>query len=96
MIDMIRREKHSTDFETINPEQYSHNEQFNDINDILHEAIKRLPEIQRSVVLLRDYEGYSYNEIAEITGLNESQVKVYIFRARTFLKNYIGSLETVI
>ncbi len=96
MIDMIRREKHSTYFETINPEQYSHNEQFNDINDILHEAIKRLPEIQRSVVLLRDYEGYSYNEIAEITGLNESQVKVYIFRARTFLKNYIVSLETVI
>jgi len=55
-----------------------------------------LPEIQRSVVLLRDYEGYSYNEIAEITGLSESQVKVYIFRARTFLKNYIGSLEIVI
>jgi RNA polymerase sigma-70 factor (ECF subfamily) len=46
--------------------------------------------------MLRDYEGYSYEEIASITGLTESQVKVYIFRARMFLKNYIGSIETVI
>jgi RNA polymerase sigma-70 factor (ECF subfamily) len=48
------------------------------------------------VLLLRDYEGYDYAEIGQITGLNESQVKVYIFRARTFLKNYIGKIEAVI
>lgn len=96
MIDLIRREKRMTTFEDINPESYSHNEQFTDLNEVLHKAIALLPEIQRSVVLLRDYEGYSYEEIGEITGLNESQVKVYIFRARAFLKNYIGSLETVI
>ncbi|MEA3444640.1 MAG: sigma factor-like helix-turn-helix DNA-binding protein, partial [Bacteroidota bacterium] len=51
---------------------------------------------QRSVVVLRDYEGYSYKEIAEITELSESQVKVYIYRARLFLKNYIGSTEAVV
>jgi RNA polymerase sigma factor (sigma-70 family) len=96
MIDVIRRGKHSADFGTVVPEQYAHNDQFSDLNEILHKAINRLPEIQRSVVLLRDYEGYSYDEISEITGLTESQVKVYIFRARSFLKNYIGSLETVI
>jgi len=62
----------------------------------LNEALNKLPEIQRSVIMLRDYEGYDYNEIGEITGLNESQVKVYIFRARKFLKNYIGSIEAVI
>jgi RNA polymerase sigma-70 factor (ECF subfamily) len=45
---------------------------------------------------LRDYEGYSYEEIGEITGLNESQVKVYIYRARLALKQYIGSLENVL
>jgi DNA-directed RNA polymerase specialized sigma24 family protein len=45
---------------------------------------------------LRDYEGYSYREIAEITDLSETQVKVYIYRARVFLKNYIGSMEKVI
>jgi RNA polymerase sigma-70 factor (ECF subfamily) len=47
-------------------------------------------------VLLRDYEGYSYEEIGEITQLNESQVKVYIFRARQKMKEMIGSLEAVL
>ena len=45
---------------------------------------------------LRDYEGYSYQEIGEITGLTESQVKVYIYRARLFLKAYIGQIDSVI
>jgi len=48
------------------------------------------------VILLRDYEGYTYAEIGEITGLTESQVKVYIYRGRVFLKQYIGSLQAVI
>jgi RNA polymerase sigma-70 factor (ECF subfamily) len=46
--------------------------------------------------MLRDYEGYSYEEIGKITGLNESQVKVYIYRARLNLKEFIGSLENVV
>jgi RNA polymerase sigma-70 factor (ECF subfamily) len=41
--------------------------------------------------MLRDYEGYSYDEIAEITGLSLSQVKVYIFRGRTFLRRQLES-----
>ena len=69
---------------------------YNDLNEILHRAIEQLPEDQKSVVLLRDYEGYSYAEIGEITGLNESQVKVYIYRARLFLKQYIVALDKVI
>ena len=56
----------------------------------------RLPEIQRIVLTLRDYEGYSYQEIGEMTTLSESQVKVYIYRARVFLKNYIGKLEVLV
>jgi len=55
-----------------------------------------LPETQRSVIMLRDYEGYSYQEISEITGLTESQVKVYIYRGRLYLKKFIGSPEKVI
>jgi RNA polymerase sigma-70 factor (ECF subfamily) len=96
MIDLIRRDKRMADFETVNPEQFIHNEQFTDLNEILHQALNLLPDIQRSVILLRDYEGYSYEEIGEITALSESQVKVYIFRARVFLKNYIGKLETIL
>ena len=66
------------------------------LKDILNDAIKKLPDVQRSVILLRDYEGYSYEEIGKMTDLSESQVKVYIYRARVFLKEYIGSLENVI
>jgi RNA polymerase sigma-70 factor (ECF subfamily) len=66
-----------------------------DLKRILDEALARLPEIQRSVIMLRDYEGYSYEEIGTITGLNASQVKVYIFRARVSLKNYLVSKECV-
>jgi len=58
--------------------------------------LNTLPEIQRSVILLRDYEGYNYEEIAEVTELTLSQVKVYIFRGRQKLKEYIGSIEAVL
>jgi RNA polymerase sigma-70 factor (ECF subfamily) len=95
MIDMIRKESRQTDFEEAHLEKHAHSEQYSDLNEILHQALNQLPEAQRSVILLRDYEGYSYNEIAEITGLSESQVKVYIYRGRLFLKKYIGNPEKV-
>lgn len=63
---------------------------------ILETALSRLSETQRSLVLLKDYEGYSYEEIGTITGLNESQVKVYLHRARIQLKNFLVSPENVI
>ena len=96
MIDKIRRGKKQGDWEEADIDSHSHNEQYSDLKKILREAVSKLPEIQRSVVLLRDYEGYSYEEIGEITSLNESQVKVYIYRARLFLKEYIGKMENVI
>lgn len=67
-----------------------------DLKEVLDAALATLPEIQRSVVLLRDLEGYSYEEIAELTQLNITQVKVYIYRGRTALKEYIGKLENVL
>lgn len=69
---------------------------YSDLKEILDFAVEKLPAIQRSVVLLRDYEGYSYKEIGEITALTEAQVKVYIYRARLFLKKFIVSPEMVI
>jgi RNA polymerase sigma-70 factor (ECF subfamily) len=96
MIDKLRREKKQGDMTEVDFQSLSHNRQYSDLKQILNEALQRLPEIQRSVIMLRDYEGYDYSAIGEITGLNESQVKVYIFRARAFLKNYIGAIENVI
>jgi RNA polymerase sigma-70 factor (ECF subfamily) len=48
------------------------------------------------LVLLKDYEGYSYEEIGQITNLSESQVKVYLHRARVQLKEYLVKVENVI
>ena len=96
MIDLIRKEKRQDNYENFNVDMNFHNEQYTDVSEILNEAINKLPDDQRSVILLRDYEGYSYKEIAEITDLSVDQVKVYIYRGRMFLKSYIGSIETVI
>ena len=72
------------------------NKPANNLKRVLEQALSTLSETQRSLVLLKDYEGYSYQEIGEITGLNESQVKVYLHRARLQLKEYLVKPENVI
>jgi len=96
LVDSIRRDQRMTFFDEYKHDKDSVENGYSDLKEILDEAVSRLPAIQRSVLLLRDYEGYSYEEIGGMTNLNESQVKVYIFRARVFLKNYIKSLDIVI
>jgi len=96
MIDMIRKEKRMTLIEESHTRDLVYESQYSDLNEILHIALKRLPENQRSVILLRDYEGYSYQEIGDITGMSEAQVKINIYRGRIALKNYIGKIETVL
>lgn len=66
------------------------------LKKILEQALDRLNETQRSLVMLKDYEGYSYEEIGIITGLSESQVKVYLHRARLQLREYLVKIENVI
>ncbi|MDQ3683792.1 MAG: RNA polymerase sigma factor [Bacteroidota bacterium] len=68
----------------------------NNAKAVLEEALSKLSDTQRSLVLLKDYEGYNYDEIGQITGLNSSQVKVYLHRARLQLKEYIVKVENVI
>lgn len=96
MIDILRKDKRHTFMADNQIPEDVHNRQYSDLAEILNEAVKLLPEIQRTVVMLRDYEGYSYKEIGDITLLSEAQVKVYIYRARISLKNYIGKMEVVV
>ena len=96
MIDSIRKDKRLVDIEQSDLSEYSHNDNYSDVSEILNKAITKLPIDQRSVIMLRDYEGYSYEEISKITGLSEAQVKVYIYRARVFLKEFIGSMSVLI
>jgi len=66
------------------------------LKKVLHDALATLNEMQRSLVLLKDYEGYSYEEIGEITKLTTDQVRVYLHRARLKLRNYLISPQQVL
>lgn len=96
LVDYTRKGAKQGRFDEVDFNQHSHSRQYSDLKEVLDRGLAQLPEIQKTVLLLRDYEGYDYAEIGAITQLSESQVKVYIFRARTFLKNYIVKVETVI
>ncbi|CCQ93627.1 RNA polymerase sigma factor, sigma-70 family protein [[Clostridium] ultunense Esp] len=63
---------------------------------VVREAIQKLPDTQRSALLLREYEEMEYKEIAQLLGLTVSSVKSLLFRARTSLRQQLESyiLET--
>jgi RNA polymerase sigma-70 factor (ECF subfamily) len=96
MIDLVRKNKRmklENDFSSsLKITSAPHHQ----LKKILNDALYRLNETQRSLVLLKDYEGYSYEEMAEITSLSISQVKVYLHRARLQLKSYLVKMENVI
>ena len=96
MIDHLRKVKRVTLREEFREESRISEGPSNNLKKVLETALARLNETQRSLVLLKDYEGYSYEEIGQITGLNSSQVKVYLHRARIQLKTYLVSLENLI
>ena len=93
MIDVIRKEnKKPTTNEFMEVNQVTH-QTSSELKQNLLSAINQLNPTQKSLVLLKDYEGYSYQEIGEIMNLSESQVKVYLHRARLFLKTQLLELE---
>ena len=63
-----------------------------EVRRALHEALPRLPEVFREAVLLRDVEGWSYREIAEMLGVGEGTVKSRAHRGRKRLKELLAPL----
>lgn len=96
MIDHIRKVKRISLREKFSEESRVESRPVNNLKKVLDEALERLNETQRSLVLLKDYEGYSYEEIGRIMNLSESQVKVYLHRARLQLREYLVKMENVI
>ncbi len=96
MIDVVRKNKRVSLRDDFSSSNLHVSGSQPDIKKILNEALYKLSDTQRSLVLLKDYEGYSYEEIAEITALSLSQVKVYLHRARVQLKNYLVKPENII
>jgi RNA polymerase sigma factor (sigma-70 family) len=96
MIDHIRKVKRILLKDEFSDDVRVQHQPANNLKKVLDEALGRLSETQKSLVLLKDYEGYSYEEIGEIMNLNPSQVKVYLHRARVQLKEYLVKMENVI
>ena len=98
MVDAWRSQKPTSDIQQLSAQQHptSDTQEFTGTMELLEKAMAQISKIQKTVILLRDYEGYSYAEIGEITGLNESQVKVNIFRGRQALKDIIGDINNII
>ena len=95
MIDVIRKNKRLVDIEEardVSSESY----EYDNLIEYVNKAVNKLPEKQKSALTLRDYEGHDYKSIGQITGMSESQVKVNIFRARKFIKEYISKLEMMV
>ena len=75
---------------TANPEEQTVQR---DRIQLVRQLISQLPEKQRSCMQLRDIEGMSYKDIAEVLGINEQQVKINIFRARQSIKERFFEIE---
>lgn len=69
-------------------ESYQPQERF-ELSDTLQAALAQLPSIQRTLLLMKDLEGYSYKEMADMTQLSEQQVMVYLYRARVKMRKLI-------
>jgi RNA polymerase sigma factor (sigma-70 family) len=95
MIDHIRKSKRIQLREDFLDDGRTQHQSNSNMKKTLMEALNRLNETQKSLVMLKDYEGYNYEEIGQIMDLTESQVKVYLHRARLALRNYLVSPENV-
>ncbi len=78
-----RADSHPTAFDTIVE---------GELTDQVHALINSLPEKQRTAIQLRDIEGKTYKEIAQIMSISESDVKICIYRGREFLKKNFQNL----
>jgi RNA polymerase sigma-70 factor (ECF subfamily) len=96
VLNTFRKHKRIEQIDEVKANEHWHDEQYTDLKEILNQALDQLPGVQKTVVLLRDYEGYSYQEIAELTDLKETRVKVYIYRGRMALKEKIGSIDALV
>ena len=56
---------------------------------LVHEAISRLPEAPRAVVTLRDVQGLTTTEVAELLGITEANVRVILHRSRARIRSEV-------
>ena len=95
MIDYTRRQKFVGSNENMPEKRERDFERQLEQRELLELGLNKLSEIQKTLILLRDYEGYAYEEMAEMTELTIAQVKVYLFRGRKKLQQFLKELDKV-
>ncbi|NYF78008.1 RNA polymerase sigma-70 factor (ECF subfamily) [Granulicella arctica] len=64
------------------------------VRERVESALQQLPEVYRTVVILREIEGFAYEEIAEILDVNLGTVKSRLTRGRAALRGVLVDAET--
>ena len=67
-------------------------EEYNEKEELINRALKKLPENYREILELSIYSDYSYKEIAEIKGSNENAICTKASRARERLREEVAKL----
>jgi RNA polymerase sigma-70 factor (ECF subfamily) len=62
----------------------------------IHRVLIQLPEQQQELIILRDWHGLSYDDIAKITGRSLSWVKVNIYRSRAEFRSKYNRMEGIV
>jgi RNA polymerase sigma-70 factor (ECF subfamily) len=83
-----RMQEHAIADETFVPDKTLLNQE---LRDVLHSAIAQLSEKLRVIIVLKEIEGFSYDEIGEILSCSRGTVKSRLFRARERLKELLAS-----
>ncbi len=86
MIDDYRKVKRDREYRNRQEEQKTEFHSSIENQDLIRKAMEVLTDEQKNLVMLRDYEGYSYKELCEITGMSMPNVKSSLFRCRKKLK----------
>lgn len=93
LIDQIkknnRRSFTNIDEEILNIDQIELTNECKEWHEILDIAMQEIPEFQKTAILLRVQKDLSYKEIADIMKVSESRVKIWIYRARVYLKKIL-------
>lgn len=93
MIDNYRKVKRAKEYQNSQKEIALEMHQEIEYKDLLEQALIALTPEQKNLVLLRDYEGYTYKELCEITGLTMPNVKIILYRSRKKLKKKLLELD---
>lgn len=96
MINFLTKKNRVDYMQSVVTKEHSYNEihQY-ESKEVIERTVSILPPMQKSILLMRDLEGYSYEDIGEILSLSPSQVKVYLFRARLKIKNRLTTIKTL-